>query len=951
MGAACHYQVLHEVTRVPLTDDHLDSLGNRWASLSPPRVRVRLSPVLTSPTWHPLKRARFGECREHPILFAVSVKNLYDALSNLPDAALKSTLRKCDIFCEHITAKKELLQLVLKHRRNPSIWHQLASSLEGLAVFANGEPWEQFLLTAVGHRVVDDSVKDSAVGRDKLFPSNSAATHNAFLEGSRGFVSEPPLSGKGFADERVDVFLSVVVDDPATYLVAGQHVVARVDQDIVAELNAFAPLAHPGVAKLLAFTPNTLVPEGGACYPMHLVFEPTDRSLEAEVMGYGNGPACTDLDRLRFVAQLIDVSVYLRLKGLRATDLWLKTIRVRTVGLGGGFNMPLQDAGSNASPSAGGGSSAAVPAHQQMHLPKPRQARQLCLTPLCGIRPSVPCTHASFPVQDHDDAWRLSNLALQIASGLPPESLGVDAGELHQAASVAVKRLGALADDSAPQVACGTLCSAALEHILNACANSIEANLGLEYIADCMRSSSSQPVRQGSPRIPNAANEAAMAAAKAAQIRIAELEAKVEKVQREKRKLSDCLLRNALKPDVPARSDMSPLAAPDAKTESPTSSGTNEASPAEPGGNASLPTDSPATEDEFLKEAIPLRRDISVGTLASQLSRKTDEFRASTELVLQLKEQIKRQGDMFAQLFRVWTGRYSSAPVEWRAVGPKTSGSEIGAVYEKLHTRDPNSDAPRKRWLGKFSLGDASSVSELVACHAYYILSRGQFVVPKTRLAMLPLANDFTRGHLTVAAHIEKYGSKPLPHTMSKLVEGYVDLKDVVAVDSEGNHCTVKECFEKDQAPPARLYHVQQQAVVPLRGLVEVLACGVLLADVDVIGASYTNAGVLWQFGPTGRVVGATAVKVDAGCSFCFKSDQALLARERVRRASASPSSHENPDPSGAGGGAPKAETGWSMSAGSLSHLEFASVLETSITLPPKFAACACFKVRSQRCD
>ena len=91
MGAACHYQVLHEVTRVPLTDDHLDSLGNRWASLSPPRVRVRLSPVLTSPTWHPLKRARFGECREHPILFAVSVKNLYDALSNLPDAALKSS--------------------------------------------------------------------------------------------------------------------------------------------------------------------------------------------------------------------------------------------------------------------------------------------------------------------------------------------------------------------------------------------------------------------------------------------------------------------------------------------------------------------------------------------------------------------------------------------------------------------------------------------------------------------------------------------------------------------------------------------------------------------------------------------------------------------------------------------------------------------------------------------
>ena len=56
------------------------------------------------------------------------------------------------------------------------------------------------------------------------------------------------------------LFLSGVSHFRGRYLVAGQHVVARVDQDIVAELNAFAPLAHPGVAKLLAFTPNTLVP-------------------------------------------------------------------------------------------------------------------------------------------------------------------------------------------------------------------------------------------------------------------------------------------------------------------------------------------------------------------------------------------------------------------------------------------------------------------------------------------------------------------------------------------------------------------------------------------------------------------------------------------------------------------------------------------------------------------
>lgn len=338
VGAESHYQVLHEGTQVPLTDADLDSLRNRWASLSPPRVRVRLSPVLTSPTWHPLERARFGECREHPVLFAVSVRNLYDSLSNLPDAALKTSefsrrvpprvgacascskawwrwwkevaclpvrggadlfvyffsfsrffvllaaLQNCSVPCEHITSSKELLELVLQHRRNPSIWHQLASSLKGTTVFANSEPWEQFLLTALGHRVVDDNVKGRfvecadfpratcaaarrvnsnfdrlpafllpclpalrfclafllpclpalpsclqpvvsfvslvvlylgpAVGRDELFPSNSAATHNAFLAGRRGFVSGPPLGEERFADERVDIFASHVVDDP-----------------------------------------------------------------------------------------------------------------------------------------------------------------------------------------------------------------------------------------------------------------------------------------------------------------------------------------------------------------------------------------------------------------------------------------------------------------------------------------------------------------------------------------------------------------------------------------------------------------------------------------------------------------------------------------------------------------------------------------------------------------
>jgi hypothetical protein len=38
--------------------------------------------------------------------------------------------------------------------------------------------------------------------------------------------------------------------------------------------------------------------------------------------------------------------------------------------------------------------------------------------------------------------------------------------------------------------------------------------------------------------------------------------------------------------------------------------------------------------------------------------------------------------------------------------------------YEKNHTRDVKSAAPRKKWLGKFCLGDGASVTELVASHA-----------------------------------------------------------------------------------------------------------------------------------------------------------------------------------------------------------------------------------------
>lgn len=44
-----------------------------------------------------------------------------------------------------------------------------------------------------------------------------------------------------------------------------------------------------------------------------------------------------------------------------------------------------------------------------------------------------------------------------------------------------------------------------------------------------------------------------------------------------------------------------------------------------------------------------------------------------------------------------------------------------------------------------------------------------------------------------------------------------------------------------------------------------------MLADVDVLGASATNVGLVWQYSKSEDIIGAIAVKVDPGCAFSFQ--------------------------------------------------------------------------------
>lgn len=116
--------------------------------------------------------------------------------------------------------------------------------------------------------------------------------------------------------------------------------------------------------------------------------------------------------------------------------------------------------------------------------------------------------------------------------------------------------------------------------------------------------------------------------------RIQSLEAKVSSLLQAKQKLSSQLVRAITCPD------------------------TNKSSTLQIIENDS--DDSP----NYLDKIEP-KRGISVNTLASQLSQKTDDFERSSRDIERLELTRKRQSSMFAQLFRVFKGHYTSAPLKW----------------------------------------------------------------------------------------------------------------------------------------------------------------------------------------------------------------------------------------------------------------------------------------------
>lgn len=805
-----------------------------------------------------------------------------------------------------------LIDLVLVNRRRPALWQSIVNAMD---TYPHSE-WKAKLMHACSSILVDDGDSTEAFVH---------ADSGSFLVVRRGTMCKPTLTANVEADIAVDVYASQVVDNPDLYQLAGQHLLRRAEFDVASEINIFSVVMHPCIAKLLCFTTSHIGCEScnrnradetsfitvsltrclrecfcvadapaRACHPRHLVFESTQCSLYDLVIGTSDASSmvCTDKERLFLIAQLVDVAVFLQLRRLRAADLHLKNVRIRA---------------SNWTKSR----SAAI-SRQRHQLQCRGGIPQIVLTPLCNIR-QVDVVRAT---EEREDAWRLSHLCLQVwrvlcvvysclanvihsglvlgraqvASGTAPSTLGVSETELKVVSKSSQERLGPVADRLRARVACGVMHARALSIALSICCADSEPSSLLD-VANSMRARSrARPEALLRNSAPTAGTK---------ELDAQTLLDKIASLERRNLKLSKELITKS----VGAPADDSTAVPPNDNHCSRAASDTDGGKGEKSSGDEPTALEKPPSNDPDLS-APPLNRVISVGTLVRKLSERTDECRQSSARVVHLEESSRRQSHMFAQLFRVWNGRHTGAPVVWTAVAAKETGSAIGAIYEKNHTRSINSAAPKKRWMGKYGLGETASVKELLACHAFSMLARGSFVVPKTRLAMLPLQNEFNKNHGTVEALIAAHGaSKRFPHIMSKLVQvsvqlfnkmgqnpslvaeftfhrayvvlvwqGYHDFADVLVVDPDGKHCSLKDCFAAHRAVPSHVYYKQQEREVPLHGLVQILACATLLADVDVIGPSFTNAGIVWNMSSTGEVVGATAVKVDPGCAFSFES-------------------------------------------------------------------------------
>ena len=255
-------------------------------------------------------------------------------------------------------------------------------------------------------------------------------------------------------------------------------------------------------------------------------------------------------------------------------------------------------------------------------------------------------------------------------------------------------------------------------------------------------------------------------------------------------------------------------------------------------------------------------------------------------------------------LFYIYVGKKGNIP-KFCVVAEKTEGASLGTIFKKAHKLEQDA-----RWLGKigalqgrfgeaYSLGtriekdtNLDVIFEKLAYDLFYELGRGFFKVPKTRLSLQPVSDKFLkdrpeRGQLGAV--------KETVRIMSRYIKGYHDLGEAKTLLPDcGLEINFKDYLFNYHRPPEKVL-TPDGRLVPIQGVMELLAVGRCLADIDILGGRCSNAGFVWELGADGVISHARAVKIDPGYAFyCIDSNCGNLVMDLALERSLSKTRLEN---------------------------------------------------------
>jgi len=226
--------------------------------------------------------------------------------------------------------------------------------------------------------------------------------------------------------------------------------------------------------------------------------------------------------------------------------------------------------------------------------------------------------------------------------------------------------------------------------------------------------------------------------------------------------------------------------------------------------------------------------------------------------------------------FHIYSGKKDIIH-QFKVVAEKKPGCSLGAIFQKT-TKDQNwmgkvgepkgllrNDPHSVRTRNKIEM-NLDTIREKLAYDLFQELGRGLFLVPKTRLSLQPIRDPFNLSHWVANDWVQNGITESL-RIMSCFMDGYSDLAHATTLDGNEKMGFMKY-LEKYHRSPETILNPEGHSV-PLEGIMELLAVGRCLADVDLLGGAGLNAGFIWE--KENR--SARAVKIDPGYAFSFTHD------------------------------------------------------------------------------